>query len=148
MKLKMSDLVGRDCRARRMGLGLAGAILLGSMTIGWTASSGSISANPVADVSFRNELQRAIDRGLTWLQANQNTNGYWWSTPDHPAVTALALMAFKGDPQKRVCPSRWRNLIGMNQVGQYFKAVNNPRSGPAEVGRAVGGVDPPRLNGR
>lgn len=52
------------------------------------------------DVSFRQEIQRAIDRGLAWLQTNQNTNGHW-STPDTPAVTALALMAFKGDPRNR-----------------------------------------------
>ena len=49
------------------------------------------------DVSFRNEVQRAIDRGLGWLRTNQNSNG-WWSTPDHPAVSALALMAFQGEP--------------------------------------------------
>jgi squalene-hopene/tetraprenyl-beta-curcumene cyclase len=52
------------------------------------------------DISFRNEVQHAIDRGLAWLQANQNSNG-WWSTPDHPAVTGLALMSFKGDPAGR-----------------------------------------------
>ena len=52
------------------------------------------------DVSFRNELQRSIDRGLAWLQANQNSNG-WWSTADHPAVTSLALMTFEGEPTGR-----------------------------------------------
>jgi len=52
------------------------------------------------DVSFRHEVQRAIDRGLVWLQASQNSNG-WWSTPDQPAVTALALTAFKGEPGGR-----------------------------------------------
>jgi squalene-hopene/tetraprenyl-beta-curcumene cyclase len=52
------------------------------------------------DVSFRNEVQHAIDRGLAWLQTNQHSSGYW-STPDHPAVTALALTAFKGDPAGR-----------------------------------------------
>jgi squalene-hopene/tetraprenyl-beta-curcumene cyclase len=50
-----------------------------------------------SDVSFRNEVQHAIDRGLSWLQTNQNTNGYW-STADQPAVTALALTAFMGEP--------------------------------------------------
>jgi squalene-hopene/tetraprenyl-beta-curcumene cyclase len=30
----------------------------------------------------------------------KHTNGYW-STPDHPAITALALVAFKGDPTGR-----------------------------------------------
>ena len=52
------------------------------------------------DVSFGNEVQRAIDRGLEWLEKNQDTNGYW-STAEQPAVTALALVAFKGDPRGR-----------------------------------------------
>ena len=52
------------------------------------------------DISFQYEVQRAIDRGLSWLQEHQNTNGYW-STPDQPAVTALALAACKGDPTER-----------------------------------------------
>jgi squalene-hopene/tetraprenyl-beta-curcumene cyclase len=52
------------------------------------------------DVSFRNEVQRAIDRGFNWFQKNQNTNGFW-STADQPAVTALVLTACKGDPNGR-----------------------------------------------
>jgi squalene-hopene/tetraprenyl-beta-curcumene cyclase len=55
----------------------------------------------LADKSFKNEVQRAIDRGLDWLKADQNPNG-WWSSPDHPALTALPIMAFKGDPSKRL----------------------------------------------
>lgn len=56
-------------------------------------------AAPLAqpDVSFQHEVQHAIDQGLSWLQTHQNTNGSWSST-DHPAVTALALRAFMGDP--------------------------------------------------
>jgi squalene-hopene/tetraprenyl-beta-curcumene cyclase len=50
-----------------------------------------------SDISFRNEVQLAINKGLTWLQTNQNTNGYW-STADQPALTALALTAFMGEP--------------------------------------------------
>ena len=49
------------------------------------------------DESLRHEVQRAIDRGLAWLLANQNSNG-WWTTPDHPAVTALPLVALNGEP--------------------------------------------------
>ena len=54
------------------------------------------------DISFRNEIQHAIDKGLGWLQTNQHAAG-WWSTADHPAVTALALTAFQGEPT-----GRWR----------------------------------------
>lgn len=50
--------------------------------------------------SLRNEIQRSIDRGLAWLTANQNSNG-WWQTADHPAVTGLALITFNGDPMDR-----------------------------------------------
>lgn len=56
----------------------------------------------VRDVSFQHEIQRAIDKGLAFLQASQNAAG-WWSTVDHPAVTALALTAFQGEPT-----GRWR----------------------------------------
>jgi squalene-hopene/tetraprenyl-beta-curcumene cyclase len=58
---------------------------------------------PVAlghDESLRHEVQRAIDRGIAWLLANQNSNG-WWTTPDHPAVTALPLIALNGEPSGR-----------------------------------------------
>jgi squalene-hopene/tetraprenyl-beta-curcumene cyclase len=55
---------------------------------------------PTTDGSLRRELQHAIDRGLDWLQAHQDTNGCW-STPEHPAVTGLVLTAFAGDPAGR-----------------------------------------------
>jgi squalene-hopene/tetraprenyl-beta-curcumene cyclase len=58
---------------------------------------------PVAlghDESLRHEVQRAIDRGIAWLLANQNSNG-WWTTPDHPALTALPLIALNGEPSGR-----------------------------------------------
>ena len=53
------------------------------------------------DVSFRHEIQRAIEKGNDFLKAAQNTNG-WWSTPDHPSVTALALSAWQGEPGARL----------------------------------------------
>ncbi len=52
------------------------------------------------DLSFRNEVQHALDQGLSFLLSSQNSNG-WWSTADHPAVTALALSAFMGEPTGR-----------------------------------------------
>lgn len=57
----------------------------------------STLAQSAKNPSFRNEVQQAIHRGLTWLESNQNSNG-WWSTPDQPAVTALALTAAMGEP--------------------------------------------------
>jgi len=59
-----------------------------------------IPERPIRDVSFANEVEHAIDRGLSFLLASQNEAG-WWSTADHPAVTGLALSAFMGHPQDR-----------------------------------------------
>ena len=57
----------------------------------------SKSAPNKTDISFRNEVQHAIEKGLSWLEASQNPKGFW-STADQPAVTALALTAYMGDP--------------------------------------------------
>jgi squalene-hopene/tetraprenyl-beta-curcumene cyclase len=53
------------------------------------------------DISFRHEIQRAIEKGNDFLKSSQNSNG-WWSTPDHPSVTALALSAWQGEPNGRL----------------------------------------------
>ena len=77
------------------------AALIFHSDIADAADAPSVPRQPVAfagNLSFKNEIEHALDRGLAWLQANQNSNG-WWSTPDQPAVTALALRAFKGDPK-------------------------------------------------
>lgn len=81
-----------------LGLGILFVALLPSR-----AAETPAPARPIAfpgDLSFRNEIERAVDRGLAFLQASQNSNG-WWSTPEQPAITALALTAFKGDPRDR-----------------------------------------------
>lgn len=82
--------------AVRLGTGLALAGLAGLSFRALAAESAITQDN----TSIRNEVQHAIDRGLNWLSSNQNSNA-WWQTPDHPAVTGLALMAFNGDPMER-----------------------------------------------
>ena len=57
-------------------------------------------AFPNALTSVRHEVERAIERGLDWLQTNQSPKG-WWSSPEQPAITALALSAFMGAPGER-----------------------------------------------
>jgi squalene-hopene/tetraprenyl-beta-curcumene cyclase len=75
-------------------------LAFGSRGVGAADPAGlSLTGRPL-DVSFRNEIQHAADQGLAWLLANQNSNG-WWSTADHPAITALALTAFAGEPTGR-----------------------------------------------
>lgn len=50
-----------------------------------------------SNTSLRNEVQHAIDKGLTWLKDKQNAAGFW-DTPEHPALSGLVLTAFERDP--------------------------------------------------
>src|SRR5690349_2480495 len=52
------------------------------------------------NISLRNEVQHAIDKGLGWLEKNQDTNGFW-STAELPAITALGAAAFRLQPGAR-----------------------------------------------
>jgi squalene-hopene/tetraprenyl-beta-curcumene cyclase len=47
--------------------------------------------------SVKNEVQHSLERGLRWLQAQQDPKGFW-SQPDHPALSGLVLTAFMGEP--------------------------------------------------
>jgi len=50
-------------------------------------------------LSLRNEVQLAIDKGLAFLKAQQKPDGSWSETdPNHPALTALPLIAFQREP--------------------------------------------------
>jgi squalene-hopene/tetraprenyl-beta-curcumene cyclase len=51
------------------------------------------------DLSVRNEAGIAITKGLAWLKQHQNGDGSW-SLDDYPALTALPLWAYMGDPQR------------------------------------------------
>jgi squalene-hopene/tetraprenyl-beta-curcumene cyclase len=48
-----------------------------------------------SNLSLRHEVDHAIERGADWFVKNQSERGFW-STPDHPAITALALVALQG----------------------------------------------------
>jgi len=49
------------------------------------------------DPSLRHEVSRAIEKGQAWIASHQGSNGEW-SSPDYPAVTALALSALRAAP--------------------------------------------------
>ena len=66
------------------------------------ASSTVLAANaPLnpehASKSLRHEVQMAIDKGLAYLKSQQKPDGSW-SNPDHPALTAMPLIAFHRNP--------------------------------------------------
>jgi len=79
--------------------------ILGVLACSVLAVGGALAADtkPLrqTDESFRHEVQRAIEKGNDFLKSAQNSNG-WWSTADHPSVTALALSAILGEPGQRL----------------------------------------------
>lgn len=65
------------------------------------------------DISLKFELENAIGKGLSWLAAKQQAGGHW-GQPEYPALTALALTAFQGDPSKY-----YKNKYEQNIVNGY-----------------------------
>ena len=97
----------------------------------------SLNAQPAtssqsAEAPTRPEVRAAIERGLVFLQKAQNTNG-WWSTPDQPAVTALALTAMNLEPTQRLQRSRTSE---MNRGFDYLLSCARPDGSIQRVGLA------------
>lgn len=80
------------------------AITVLSLSLAMATMAADIGAPAKGNVSFRNEVQRALEHGVDYLKSTQTTNG-WWSTADHPSVTALALFAILGEPNARLSKS-------------------------------------------
>ncbi len=59
-----------------------------------------IKPGPDGDVSLKLEIQRAIDKGITFLKSQQDQKTGAWSEPNMPAFTALAVSAMMGDPSR------------------------------------------------
>jgi squalene-hopene/tetraprenyl-beta-curcumene cyclase len=75
------------------------ALLLAGLIALLPAARGQDATIPhnEANLSIRNEAGIAIEKGLAWLKQNQNADGSW-SLNDYPALTALPLWAYMGDP--------------------------------------------------
>ncbi|MDB6070089.1 MAG: Cycloartenol synthase [Verrucomicrobiales bacterium] len=58
-----------------------------------------LPASAQGDVSLKNEVQAAITKGLRFLASRQNAEKGYIGDPDYPAITALAAMAMRGNPE-------------------------------------------------
>ncbi|MCU0842609.1 MAG: terpene cyclase/mutase family protein [Thiobacillaceae bacterium] len=75
----------------------AGLIALFSVIPLTTHASKRVVTQSMPEQSLRNEVENAIGKGLTWLADRQHPDGYWAQT-EHPALSAMILTAFQGDP--------------------------------------------------
>lgn len=65
----------------------------------------SVAAEPDANGSLKHEVLRSLDRGKDWLIRHQDPKGFW-ITAEHPATTALALVALQaGEPNPDARPA-------------------------------------------
>jgi squalene-hopene/tetraprenyl-beta-curcumene cyclase len=70
--------------------------LVGGLPLSSVAAEKVVSQSK-PDISFRLEVENSIGKGLTWLAGAQQAGGHWGQV-EYPAVTALVLTAFNGDP--------------------------------------------------
>lgn len=67
-----------------------------ALTAAAFAQDGSI-AQDAKNLSLKNEVQTSIDRGLAFLKSQQKPDGSW-SNAEHPALTAMPVVAFQREP--------------------------------------------------
>lgn len=60
-----------------------------------SVARGAAAPLPAGDPALVAAIHSAIEKGNAFLLGAQNSNG-WWSTADHPSVTALAIPAILG----------------------------------------------------
>ena len=58
----------------------------------------SIGQQKIENLSIKLEVKRAVEKGLEWLNAEQNSTSGHWGEIDYPALTALVLRANIGSP--------------------------------------------------
>ena len=51
------------------------------------------------NLSIKLEIGRALDKGVTWLNGEQNSSSGHWGVSEYPALTGLALRATLGHPE-------------------------------------------------
>ena len=61
--------------------------------------------------SIKLEIERAIGKGVKWLNHEQNRSSGHWGEADYPALTALALRATMGHPDELVVAQYSSNQI-------------------------------------
>ena len=92
---------------------------LWSLVLGIILLTCSSSSYASKNRSLKLEIERSLDKALSWLHDEQNsTEGHWGST-EYPALTALALRATLGHPDQS------ESQKYQDQVHQGFKFLRS-----------------------
>ena len=67
---------------------------------GFAVPDSKETAEARENLSLRNEVGRAIERGVKWLATEQNATSGQWGGEEYPALTGLAVRAILGDPAR------------------------------------------------
>ena len=59
----------------------------------------SIGAAPIGNLSMKQEVLHAINKGVGWLEKQQGESGIW-GEEEYPALTAMAISAILNDPSR------------------------------------------------
>lgn len=81
-------------------IGVAASTALAQDTPAPSGDQVKTRTGAVGNVSLRLEIEHAIDRGLNYLTTQQDAKTGAWSETDYPALTALPVAAFLGDPSR------------------------------------------------
>ena len=112
-----------------MGAGGAGRAWAGPAEVGL---DGAVTGG--ADLSLRNEVEHALERGLSWLMARQGTNGAWGTNGDL-RVTAAVVSALAGEPTGRV------RTNAMSAMQRAVAFLTNAAQADGSFRWAAGGAD-------
>lgn len=76
------------------------------------------------NVSFRNEIRDILNRGTSWLAAQQNPDGTFGKDIAHPALTALPVVALQRDPAEK-----FKTSEGLQKAYTYLRGFVQPDGG-------------------
>jgi squalene-hopene/tetraprenyl-beta-curcumene cyclase len=104
------------------------------------ASTAPLTAQSPGNVSLKNEVRLAIERGLDFLGHNQFPEGYW-STGDYPGLSALVVQAYLTAPlapeSAREHPACRKGLAFLVSRVQDDGGIYTPAKGLANYNTAI-----------
>ena len=89
------------------------------LVLGIILFNSSLSSYASKNRSLKLEIERSLDKALSWLHDEQNSTGGHWGSTEYPALTALAMRATLGHPDQS------ESQKYQDQVHQGFKFLRS-----------------------